>query len=472
MKSRNPVLPLSIHTADSEAHVMPDGKLYLYGSYDDPENQPWEYCSDRYYVVSTSDMEQWTIHDTAFRAQEVPWFDQPDAPKYPGPAEDGPSPFMQKRREEMAAKITKQLEELGSLEERAEKMEEMQRRWAAMGAKKKPMLFAPDCIYKDEKYYLYFCMSDDTEGVACSDTPYGPFENPVQIPVGGIDPAIFVDEDGKAYYYWSQFYGKGVQLHDDMISFDEGEIKKNLVTEMDHFFHEGSSMRRIGDTYYYVYADMERGKPTALGYATSKSPLGPFTYKGIIVDNAECDPHSWNNHGSIECFQGQWYIFYHRSSRNGQNCRRLCIEPITINEDGSIDEVKMTSQGAGPAFAPGEKIMGYQACGLKGEIYIDVDDIYEEALTSIGNGDEAVFRYVQNEKDWTKAEITASGEGTVEVWLDGQKAGIVTICSENSDGSEEYHTCSAPIKMAAGVRELKLIFTEATELKMAEIVLK
>ena len=101
-----------------------------------------------------------------------------------------------------------------------------------------------------------------------------------------------------------------------------------------------------------------------------------------------------------------------------------------------------------------------------------VDDIYEEALTSIGNGDEAVFRYVQNEKDWTKAEITASGEGTVEVWLDGQKAGIVTICSENSDGSEEYHTCSAPIKMAAGVRELKLIFTEATELKMAEIVLK
>ena len=85
VNSRNPVLPLSVHIPDSEAHVMPDGKLYIYGSYDDAENQPWEYCSDRYHVVSTADMEHWTVHDVAFRAQEVPWFDKPDAPKYPGP---------------------------------------------------------------------------------------------------------------------------------------------------------------------------------------------------------------------------------------------------------------------------------------------------------------------------------------------------------------------------------------------------
>lgn len=57
---------------------------------------------------------------------------------------------------------------------------------------------------------------------------------------------------------------------------------------------------------------MERGKPTALGYATGKTPLGPFTYQGIIIDNEECDPASWNNHGSIECIDGQWYVFYHQ----------------------------------------------------------------------------------------------------------------------------------------------------------------
>ena len=46
-------------------------------------------------------------------------------------------------------------------------------------------------------------------------------------------------------------------------------------------------MRKIRDTYYYVYADMERGKPTSLGYSVSKSPMGPFEYKGIIADKQE-----------------------------------------------------------------------------------------------------------------------------------------------------------------------------------------
>lgn len=45
---RNPILPLEFHIPDSEAHVMPDGKLYLYGSFDDREDV---YCSDRYRVV-------------------------------------------------------------------------------------------------------------------------------------------------------------------------------------------------------------------------------------------------------------------------------------------------------------------------------------------------------------------------------------------------------------------------------------
>lgn len=169
---------------------------------------------------------------------------------------------------------------------------------------KPALLFAPDCMERNGKYYLYFCMPDDSEGVAVSDSPVGPFTNPIQLPCGGIDPAIFIDDDGQAYYYWGQLFSHGVKLNEDMISFNRDEIVDDLVTEEEHFFHEGSSMRKIGDTYYYVYADMERGKPTSLGYSTSKSPMGPFTYRGIIIDNAGCDPASWNNHGSIECVNG------------------------------------------------------------------------------------------------------------------------------------------------------------------------
>ena len=78
------------------------------------------------------------------------------------------------------------------------------------------LLFAPDCIEKDGKYYLYFCMTDDSEGVAVSDRPEGPFTDPVQLPCGGIDPAIFIDDDGQAYYYWGQLF-HGVKLNEDMI---------------------------------------------------------------------------------------------------------------------------------------------------------------------------------------------------------------------------------------------------------------
>lgn len=60
-----------------------------------------------------------------------------------------------------------------------------------------------------------------------------------------------------------------------------------------------SSMRKRNGIYYYVYPCVYRDKKlTYLAYATSKSPLGPFTYQGVIIDNAKCDPKSWNIHGS------------------------------------------------------------------------------------------------------------------------------------------------------------------------------
>lgn len=199
------------------------------------------------------------------------------------------------------------------------------------------------------------------------------------------------------------------------------------MTEEEHFFHEGSSMRKIGDTYYYVYANMERGKPTSLGYSTSKSPMGPFTYRGIIIDNDGCDPASWNNHGSIECVNGQWYVFYHRCSRGVQQHRRLCIEPIHILEDGTIPEVPMTSQGPGKPFQAGETIYGYQACGLTGTAYIDVDGSGSEWLSNISEGDTAVFRYLSGNTKFTEADIETVGKGNIHIFLEKTEVGVVRV---------------------------------------------
>lgn len=338
---------------------------------------------------------------------------------------------------------------------------------------KPALLFAPDCMERNGKYYLYFCMPDDSEGVAVSDSPVGPFTNPIQLPCGGIDPAIFIDDDGQAYYYWGQLFSHGVKLNEDMISFDRDEIVDDLVTEEEHFFHEGSSMRKIGDTYYYVYADMERGKPNSLGYSTSKFPMGPFTYRGIIIDNDGCDPASWNNHGSIECVNGQWYVFYHRCSRGVQQHRRLCIEKIEILEDGTIPEVKMTSQGIGEPFAPGEVIMGYQACEMSGSVYIGVNEDaesaeeYPEVLMNISAGDEVMFRYVKSEQEWKEISLKYRGSGKVKVKMNETCAGEITL----ADNKDVINTTNKEICMEAGEYELELEIAEADKLEIIEIML-
>ena len=448
--TRNPILPPEYHVPDSEAHVMPDGRLYLYGSYDDREDV---FCSEVYHVVSTPDMEHWTIHDVSLRGNEIPWFENPDAPKYPGIDWAHPTPFIQKMMEDEGHAADK------------EKFEKRN------NTPEPPLLFAPDAVYRDGVYYLYFCMKDDSGGVAVSDRPQGPFCNPVQLPCGGIDPAVFVDDDGQAYYYWGQLFSHGVKLNQDMISFDRDRIVDDLVTEEEHFFHEGSSMRKINGVYYYVYANMERGKPTALGYATGKSPLGPFTYRGIIVDNDGCDPASWNNHGSIECFNGQWYVFYHRSSRGTQRHRRLCIEPIRILEDGRIEEVKMTSQGVGAPFAPGETIMGYQACGLSGSIYIDADDACGEKLAHIAAGDEALFRYVESGSGWKGITISCRGAGRIGVYLDGRFAGLAGVRGTNGECTDTFLELAGECLEKRGACELMLRFEDASDLEVLSLTL-
>ena len=216
----NPITPAGIYIADPEAHAAPDGKLYVYGS-NDESHEHW--CSHRHHVLATSDMVNWKIYRDTFASK--------------GPNDQVPDHDR--------------------------------------------LLFAPDCAYKNGTYYLYFCSPGNdhfSEGVAVSDTPYGPFVNGKTIPQAEqIDPAVLVDGND-AYYFWGQGQPKVAKLNADMLSIDPSTIKNCLKGDQkENFFHEGSSIRKIGDTYYLVYADeSRRHKPTCLGYATSKDPMGPY----------------------------------------------------------------------------------------------------------------------------------------------------------------------------------------------------
>ena len=320
------LLPINVSIPDGEAHTMPDGKTYLYGSLD-KKNDAW--CSQEYVVASSADLKNWQ-YSKSFSIKDVPWAGKTDMHalfKNAKSIEDLPLNIQKFLPKEAAALPFKTL-----VEQIVQHLEAYNRKNLA--------LYAPDCIYKNGKYYLYFCMSDETEGVAAADSPAGPFTNAVQLPVSGIDPAVFVDDDGTAYYYWGQFASHGARLAADMMHIEQGSIVDNLLTEREHHFHEGSSMRKRNGIYYYVFADISRGKPTCLGYATAKSPLGPFVYQGVIVDNSKLNPESWNNHGSIEEINGQWYVFFHVSAE-GKYMRKACMAPIEFDENGRIKEVQI-----------------------------------------------------------------------------------------------------------------------------------
>ena len=409
--AQNPIVPPGVFLADPEGHQWKDGKLYLYVSRDE---NPDYYCSTRYDLLSTSDLKNWTIHERAFASE--------------GP--DDRVPYSD------------------------------------------AALYAPDAAYRDGKYYLYYCMPDvHAEGVAVSDFPVGPFRDgrPV-LHAQGIDPAVFIDDDGQAYYYWGQFAAKGAKLKDNMVEIDPASVTDSLVTEKDHFFHEGSSMRKRNGIYYMVYSHLRKGRPTCIGYSMSRSPLGPFRYGGVIVDNAGCDPESWNNHGSICEFDGNWYVLYHRTTNGARSMRKVCIEPITFNEDGTINEVEMTSQGAGDPLDAFSRIGAERACLMWGNTRIRTHASGREELGGIRDGDYAVYRYLDfgEGAGAFSVDVTPVAGGRIEVWIDNLWTPPVAVVDVPQGAQGKTVTLKASeMGRVEGVHALILRFTgtgEAEEL--------
>jgi len=263
------------------------------------------------------------------------------------------------------------------------------------------------------------------EGVAEGASPEGPFRAGKKLDLGGynqIDPSCFVDDDGEVYYMWGQFTLKMAKMKPNMRELDLGTIKDNILTEQEHHFHEGAFLTKRNGVYYLIYADISRAdKPTCIGYATSDDPYGPYTYGGVIIDNRQCNPGNWNNHGSIAEFDDQWYVFYHRSTHGCNKMRKACVEPIYFNEDGSIPEVEMTTQGAGTPLQATDRLHAARACLLFGNVRIQQDGEAHEILSAFDNGDKAAFKYLDFSDGVTRMSIRirpGQSGGTIAVMLD------------------------------------------------------
>jgi hypothetical protein len=231
-------------------------------------------------------------------------------------------------------------------------------------------------------------------------------------------------------------------------------------------------MRKRNGLYYLVYTDISRGKATCLAYATSTSPLGPFEKRGILIDNRGCDPQTWNNHGSIAEFNGQWYVFYHRSSQASNFNRRVCVEPITFQPDGSILEMEMTTQGRTGPLPAVQPIEAWRACLLSGQVRTESvgprtqGEGFSEHLTMIHSGDWAAYKYV----DFGSGACAGAGQfsaragslfegGEIEIHLDQPDGPRVGTCAvPRTGGWQLWQTVSCAIQKTVGVHAVYLVF--------------
>lgn len=372
----NPYLPLNEYIPDGEPHVFGD-RVYIFGSHDKEGGETFCMLDYTVYSASVTDLTNWRKEGVIYKASQDPDY-----------------------------------------------------------ANRKYM-YAPDVVQgNDGRFYLYYSMSGDFGqggyhgpiSVAVCDTPAGEYEylGYVKHPDGSpmldyvcFDPAAINDE-GQIYIYYGTWYdfelkedflnnedliqtememfGKSreeivtmaqkdsilgpciVELEDDMLTVKTAA--KHIIpydvrsTSFEaHPFFEGSSIRKIGNTYYFVYSSMKNHE---LCYATSKYPDRDFVFGGTIVSNGDvgaplphdCGPGlpvgaprpddmrlnmTGTTHGSIEQINGKWYVFYHRQTHKSDYSRQALAEAIEILPDGSIPQVETTSCGlnGGPLLGQG-----------------------------------------------------------------------------------------------------------------------
>jgi hypothetical protein len=396
-------------TADPTARVF-EGRVYVYPSHDIREppgytGRPNWFVMEDYHVYSSANLTDWTDHGVILTQKDVPWAD--------------PAGFA---------------------------------------------MWAPDCVFNDGKYYFYFpAKAKDGSrriGVAVADSPAGPFkpEASYMADVSGIDPGVFIDKDGSAYMYWGS--------HDALVM---ARLKPNMLeiegtpVAIDNLpkkgLQEGPFVFERKGVYFLTYPHVAN-KIERLEYATSDSPMGPFKWAGVMLDESESG--CWTVHQSVVEYQGQWYLFYHDRDLSPSFDKRRAIraDKLYFNDDGSIRKVIPTLRGVGLVKAASQiQLDRYSARSGDAVAASFLDDANPHAGWKIALGTAPSWvRF--NDVDFgrggqKKIEMRArsTGKGALEIRLDSQDGPV--IGRVKVEGGTDWTVAKAGArKVPAGVHDL------------------
>jgi len=343
--------------------------------------------------------------------------------------------------------------------------------------------WAGQCVERNGKFYYYVPINKKdggmAVGVAVSDSPTGPFKDPLGHPLvetgtGDIDPTVFIDDDGQAYLYWGNPYLWYVKLNEDMISYDKevGIVQVELTAEgfgkregddpqRPTLYEEAPWFYKRNGIYYMVYA--ASGIPENIAYSTSTSPTGPWTFRGIIMPTQGT---SFTNHPGVCDFKGRSYFFYHNGALPGGGgfTRSVCVEEFTYNPDGTFPTLNMTTEGVSPvknlnpyirneaetiAWSYGVRT---EPCSKGGMNVCNIDDGDYIKVRSVDFGTEGAVSFIASVSSVTDG-------GMIELRLDSPDGLLIgELNVPNTGGFDNWKLCSTSVTQAQGVHDLFFVF--------------
>lgn len=328
--------------------------------------------------------------------------------------------------------------------------------------------WAIQTVKRNGKYYLYAPLHGHGIGVLVSDSPYGPFHDPIGKPLvwqqehwEDIDPTVYIDDDGQAYMYWGNPNTYYVLLGDDMISV-KGDIHK-LDYHLDHY-QEGPWFYKRNGHYYLAYATT--CCPEALGYAMSDNPTGPWQSKGYIMQPTDRDR---GNHPGICDYKGHSYVFgqnydlMHLETFEHHERRSVSATEITYRPDGTIEEVPYwLDQQPIKQLKPLNPYRRVEAETMAWGYGLNIVGVGNVCVTDLNDGEYIRVRGVDfGAKGAREFALTAAANGmaTVTLRLDAQDGPVVGVVTVKDTGSiDSFQSFTTAVKGAAGIHDLYLCF--------------